>query len=204
MNTESQYPYTSGRTGKLSKCAAVPGAVTTGITGYTNVTSGDESALVAAVYERATVSVGIDASSILFQFYEKGVYDDKSCKNTYKDLDHGVAVVGYGVGEPTPPMPTPPPPGPEQCLHLHYEAECKHLAGCHWCYDNKIHYCLNTPCPSGQATPPRAIAVDANPGEEYYLVRNSWGSDWGLSGYIAMSRNKNNQCGIATDAIFVH
>jgi len=135
--TEADYPY-QAQSGEA--CAFDPSlAVAKNFSGYVNITSGDEQALQVAS-SSYVISVGIDASSFMFQLYTSGVYNDPSCMNAWNELDHGVTVVGYDH--------------------------------------------------------------DSSSGLDYWIVKNSWGSDWGIEGYIWMTRNQDNQCGIATDATY--
>ncbi|XP_062848547.1 cathepsin S-like [Trichomycterus rosablanca] len=39
-------------------------------------------------------------------------------------------------------------------------------------------------------------------GEDYWLVKNSWGTSFGDGGYIRIARNKGNMCGIASYACY--
>ena len=201
--TTAQYPYTSGTTGHLSRCRKTqPSWVETNITGYVNISHGDEVELQQAVVEHGAISVGIDASSVLFQLYQSGVYVDPTCGNGDEDLDHAVTVVGYGEGPVGPPKPPGPPPGPRDCKDNHYQQQCEAEEGCHWCSDSHISFCQRTACDGfrSSSSAQRGLAL---PTAKWWQVKNSWGTDWGMTGYIAMGRNRNNQCGIATDAMYV-
>ncbi|WJX72429.1 hypothetical protein P8452_56314 [Trifolium repens] len=129
LSTEAQYPY-QGVDGTCNTNEKGISAAT--ISGYENVPANNELALQKVVANQP-VSVAIDASGNDFQFYTSGVFTG-SCGT---ELDHGVAVVGYGVSD---------------------------------------------------------------DGTEYWLVKNSWGTQWGEEGYIRIQRGvdaSEGLCGIA-------
>ncbi|XP_038902939.1 ervatamin-B [Benincasa hispida] len=133
LTTETEYPY-RGIESTCNKQKVRNHTVE--ISGYEKVPANDEKSLKAAVANQP-VSVAIDAGGYDFQFYSGGVFSG----NCGKQLNHGVAIVGYGQAS------------------------------------NK----------------------------SYWLVKNSWGTDWGESGYIRMKRDstdKRGTCGIAMMASY--
>ncbi|XP_071487862.1 cathepsin L-like peptidase [Diadema antillarum] len=132
IDTEESYPYE----GQDGPCRFSKSGVGATCTGYTNIASGNESALKEAVATVGPISVGIDASHDSFRHYESGIYNEPDCSSW--QLQHAVLAVGYS----------------------------------------------------------------SDKGDDYWIVKNSWGTSWGMDGYIWMSRNKDNQCGIATKASY--
>jgi cathepsin L len=89
IDTEASYPY-KAEDGKCKFNKATVGAT---LTGYTDIQSGSEDDLTAAIASVGPISVAIDASHDSFQLYSSGVYNEPDCSST--ELDHGVTAVGY-------------------------------------------------------------------------------------------------------------
>ncbi|KAJ8943303.1 hypothetical protein NQ318_004744 [Aromia moschata] len=46
------------------------------------------------------------------------------------------------------------------------------------------------------------VGYGTEDGKDYWLFKNSWGTEWGDSGYAKIARNANNMCGIAADSSY--
>nr|CAD7606209.1 unnamed protein product [Timema genevievae] len=132
INPEVNYPYS----GKIGTCSFNSSDNYVILEDYSDISYADEEGLKSIVNTKGPVAVEFDASLDSFIFYESGIYYDSKCSS--EDLNHGMAVVGYGTED----------------------------------------------------------------SQDYWLLKNSWGKDWGEKGYVRVARNKQNQCGVASAATY--
>jgi len=101
IETDADYPYTSGDSGSAGTCNFVSSDVAVQITGFNYATtpctddcdSQDEVEMANNVATVGPASICVDAST--WQDYNGGVVSADSCTHAYSDLDHCVQAVGY-------------------------------------------------------------------------------------------------------------
>ncbi len=133
--TEGSYQY-KGQDRSFDYCGyrmKNAGAVSVG---FTEIVSGNDDMLMAAVALKGPVSVAVDASSDYFALYSSGIFTPDFCSRGY--VNHAMLLVGYG----------------------------------------------------------------SENGHDYWILKNSWGPEWGENGYMRLSRYQGNSCGISTAAAF--
>ncbi|NWX93085.1 CATK protein, partial [Nothoprocta ornata] len=47
-----------------------------------------------------------------------------------------------------------------------------------------------------------AVGYGTQKGSKHWIIKNSWGEEWGNKGYVLLARNRDNACGVANLASF--
>ncbi|KAJ3425940.1 cathepsin k [Anaeramoeba flamelloides] len=128
--SDDDYPFV----GEAGYCKSGKCKVQAKFENYHLIRGGDEVALLKAVQQYGSAFVLFDASSVAFQSYTHGIYDQQ-CQNL--ELNHAMQLTGYGTQN----------------------------------------------------------------GNPYWICKNTWGTGWGMEGYVWVYRGLNI-CGIANEAYY--
>ncbi|MGH0169730.1 UNVERIFIED_CONTAM: hypothetical protein FKN15_057528 [Acipenser sinensis] len=209
LDSEESYPYLGTDD---QPCHYDPNYNSANDTGFVDVPSGKEHALMKAVASVGPVSVAIDAGHQSFQFYQSGIYYEPECSS--EELDHGVLVVGYGFqgedvdgkkywivknsGKEHALMKAVASVGPVSVAidagHQSFQF-----------YQSGIYYepeCSSEELDHGVLVVGYGFQGEDVDGKKYWIVKNSWSEKWGDKGFIYMAKDRKNHCGIATSASY--
>lgn len=92
IDSEEEYPFV----GEDSFCRFTRQNVSSKVSGFVNIVEGDESVLKDAVANVGPTAVAVDAGSVYFQFYSRGIFDYNDCQRDRQHLNHALTVIGYG------------------------------------------------------------------------------------------------------------
>jgi cathepsin K len=62
--------------------------------------------------------------------------------------------------------------------------------------------CSNQPEDLDHAVVAVGYGYNAALQQSYWIIKNSWGTDWGEKGYVLLPKDAGNKCGVATDAYY--
>jgi len=218
LDTEDSYPYTA----QDGQCNFDKSNIGGDVTAFTDVTQGDEGALETATATTGPISVAIDASHPSFQMYSSGIYYEPACSSS--QLDHGVTVVGYGSSSSTGRKlllwgdddeaadddagdDDENPWGDDDDAGDDDAGDDDAGDDDAWGDDDEGG---DDDAGDDDAWGDDDDAGDDDAGDDddtpasgnYWIVKNSWNTVWGQQGYIWMSKDRNNNCGIASSASY--
>uniref|UniRef100_A0A8C2GKT3 Cathepsin S-like n=1 Tax=Cyprinus carpio TaxID=7962 RepID=A0A8C2GKT3_CYPCA len=175
IDSESSYPYE----GKQGQCRYNPSQHAANCTKYYFVSQGDEEALKQALASVGPISVAIDATRPQFILYRSGENSVSIRWSTRSQMFVIRVCFKWCVG----------------LLFLYISKMLfSHL------YTAGVY---NDPtCTKKVNHAVLAVGYGATAGQDFWLVKNSWGTGFGDGGYIRMARNQNNMCGIASYASY--
>lgn len=162
LETEARYPYT----GVVGDCAQDPSRERLFVAQFLQI-SQDEDMMARALMQHGPLAIGINAN--MMQMYMGGIAqpDDDACDPS--ELNHGVALVGFGE-EATPRNPQ----AVKQMLEMQQGMKTQGLL---------------------LESPKLNLASDEK--TKFWIIRNSWGEEWGEKGYYRIVRGKG-ACGMNT------
>lgn len=193
--SDADYDYHSGSTYSAGTCEAsahTPIAKVDSYTGWYDFVGADE------IIERLAdgpVTLGIQGENTYFYQYESGVLDSSNCDGS--NIDHAVVIVAYEPGtegETTEPVTEVVTYTQTRCRKRR-RGDYRSPSGCRrtgwYVHDTYRRFC----CRDYEWTEEVVIDAGTVASDAYFLIQNSWGTNWGEEGFVKFKVEPDSNMG---------